>query len=991
MWNDPSFKIRPGIYTVSHFYRTNTIRNKMSGPPPGFGGQDGGGGGGGPPPGFGGGGSFQPYDYYETLRQRPGVSYEAYSDAAVTKVRDGNETIRLLQVESFLPLTFPGSGGFTVAGMPLRLPTFDGFVYWDVAAHLASIHFNQRDSSVLPYLEERLKGCNVRMTLQLRDTQFSPRTSAQQLYPLLLDRDNTLQEPIPGALMGSLDPEVSKTLGVLSGVAGIPFVSPIEAGAYFDDQHTNAPTFARTTPSNPAFARAAAEMMRYWGVSHVGLLYSLDGYGRSFLETLSETTQQYGITLVASGYRATEEEFYTGVRDGLTKMKDLHYIVGIAFGAPALEGIMEEAIKLGLTSKEHVWIFPQNGVLSNPTYSIPKSNPALADAITSLIPLDLYIPENHPNFANQMVSYKFNPLIQRAFVQAHAEPEIWDLYNWTTSIPIIGTPSFLTYDAMMAIGFAACDIQDKEFFTGQDLYEQIVQRTQFEGLSGRVGFDNVTGTRLFEGVQFGFTTNTIDSTRSNDADAYFFKTQVSWVLDPASTNETVRQHAPYVFRTGSTIPPPSLPPVSEGNENLLSTGVRGFGWALGGLALLMACGLGIWTYLLRNNKMIRLSQPLFLGMMCVGASLMAASVFFLGWQEPWPGLDFACMATPWLLVLGFSTAFSALFTKTWRINRLFQHAVELNRANVKATDVLGPFLLLTLTNVGLLTAWTLEAPLEWTRTDDLDDVDQFGRPRSSFGACSGEGSRPIWLTLVAFNFLMVVFANYQSYLGRNIPSDFNESYFVALSMASLLECFLIGGPILFLVAENPMSDFVVKSVLITFGCGSILLPIYFSKFKARTRNLDRLEWSSYINNRNRTPSNISGGSRPQQQQQQRRRSKSRSSDSMPSQNLEDLSGDFLNGSHNSSDDNGRHDTVARIRASIARREGRALVNLASLEDASGELKLRRQHSLAVFRTNTSNDSGHQRVRRSSSLQPPVLGGSTSLASTATREKDGMIA
>jgi hypothetical protein len=34
------------------------------------------------------------------------------------------------------------------------------------------------------------------------------------------------------------------------------------------------------------------------------------------------------------------------------------------------------------------------------------------------------------------------------------------------------------------------------------------------------------------------------------------------------------------------------------------------------------------------------------------------------------GLDVACMATPWLLSIGFVTAFSALFSKTWRLNKV---------------------------------------------------------------------------------------------------------------------------------------------------------------------------------------------------------------------------------------------------------------------------------------------------------------------------------
>ena len=248
--------------------------------------------------------------------------------------------------------------------------------------------------------------------------------------------------------------------------------------------------------------------------------------------------------------------------------------------------------------------------------------------------------------------------------------------------------------------------------------------------------------------------------------------------------------------------------------------------------MLLSVYLGVWTFANRKKTMLRISQPLFLGMMCFGTFLMASSVLFLGWQEPWRGLNFACMATPWLLVLGFSTAFSALFVKTWRINKLFRFAVELNRANVQAKDVLWPFLLMTVTNVVLLTTWTLVAPLRWTTTVDEQSLDRFGRRTDSFGSCKGD-SNEFFLLSGAFNFAMVLVANYQSYRGRNVPSDFNESIFVALSMASLLECFLIGAPILWLVSSDPTSDFVVRAVLVAFVCAAIVVPIYFSKFRKR--------------------------------------------------------------------------------------------------------------------------------------------------------------
>ena len=138
-----------------------------------------------------------------------------------------------------------------------------------------------------------------------------------------------------------------------------------------------------------------------------------------------------------------------------------------------------------------------------------------------------------------------------------------------------------------------------------------------------------------------------------------------------------------------------------------------------------------------------------------------------------------------------------------------------------------------MTNVAILVTWTIIEPLQWTR--NYSSKDQYGRGVETFGTCSfAAGSSRVFLLLLAiFNGLVVVFANYQSYIGRNNPTEFNESSHVAISMASLLECFLVGGPILILVDKSPVADFSVKTILIFVSCCAILLPMFIPKFSAQ--------------------------------------------------------------------------------------------------------------------------------------------------------------
>jgi hypothetical protein len=163
---------------------------------------------------------------------------------------------------------------------------------------------------------------------------------------------------------------------------------------------------------------------------------------------------------------------------------------------------------------------------------------------------------------------------------------------------------------------------------------------------------------------------------------------------------------------------------------------------------------------------------------------MAASTIPMGFQEPATsqrGLNIACMATPYLFIFGFSTAFSAIFTKAWRIRIVVQEAINMHHTTVSPSDVLLPFLMLMMTNVMLLAAWTVESPLVWTRVP-VGTFDAFGRSVESVGQCIGREDEdgvdltPLFASFLALiNIIVLVVAFHQAYLTRRLPSQFNEA------------------------------------------------------------------------------------------------------------------------------------------------------------------------------------------------------------------------
>lgn len=199
------------------------------------------------------------------------------------------------------------------------------------------------------------------------------------------------------------------------------------------------------------------------------------------------------------------------------------------------------------------------------------------------------------------------------------------------------------------------------------------------------------------------------------------------------------------------------------------------------------------------------------------------------------GASIACQASPWLFCIGWVISVSALFAKLWRINKIF-HAKQFRRVVVTKYDVLPPFIALLLSNIIILTVWTVLAPLKWNRK--IVSIDKFTRTIESFGQCISEGND--WLVyiilLIVVNGALLIFGNYQAYRARSISTEFSESRYVALAMASIFQVFFIGIPLMALVVM-PSAQLFVRAGIVIVICLAVQLLVFVPKIvHARNTN-----------------------------------------------------------------------------------------------------------------------------------------------------------
>lgn len=163
--------------------------------------------------------------YYDLLRDENSGSLtdvSVASDSNVFKVLLDDATgtqYRLTEFKAFLPLS---------NGESMR----QGYQDDAAAALLAVYHFNNLEQS--PILnEQEVEGCNVKLTMDIVDSKFSP-IGTTRVFTESLHTENTLSTPLPTAVIGAYRSATTSPLAILTGVNGIPQASYASTSSDFD-------------------------------------------------------------------------------------------------------------------------------------------------------------------------------------------------------------------------------------------------------------------------------------------------------------------------------------------------------------------------------------------------------------------------------------------------------------------------------------------------------------------------------------------------------------------------------------------------------------------------------------------------------------------------------------------------------------------------------------------------------------------------------------
>ena len=417
-------------------------------------------------------------------------------------------------------------------------------------------------------------------------------------------------------------------------------------------------------------------------------------------------------------------------------------------------------------------------------------------------------------------------------------------------------PSNLTTYAYDAIYFLAAAIQtmidmgaidDNGYIADIDLYTQTIRSTVIDGLTGTIKLDEL-GNRVAsyninnfrqgsdtpvtigswfpeEGLQFTMDIQFFDGTE-NIPDIDVRPPFAYWDCEDGKrkvdlTGKTVSVKKPgagnpnnidYDYYCDSFIDCHNLSDESAGgcvtNYEILFIV---FGVITGVLILIAIIFLIItilFGFIFRRHRFVS-SSPLFLIVMIIACILGYGSIYaWFGKPQP-----VACGFQPWLLGLGVILLFAALCSKTFRIWRIFKS--PMNKKVITDLELFILMVIIMIPCVFILFLWTLIS----TPTATLKEADGADHYICATGGFTGPpGGFVFFFILVAYAGIVLCFGGFLSIVTRKVPSAYNESKLIAVSIYNLVFLSIAIIPVVVtLQTINPFVAWIIRTVGILYA------------------------------------------------------------------------------------------------------------------------------------------------------------------------------
>jgi len=724
------------------------------------------------------------------------------------------------------------------------------------AMALALNHLNAGDSSIVSSLGSIREQCrNLMFTIEYLDSRDNPGVAIEEAFGVLERTQQKYGYRMPCSFVGAVRSAVTIPTALLTGHKGYLEVSGSSTAFELDDR-VQYPHFARTIPPEQdnviPIITYFADVLQ---LKYLALLYVNEPYGNSFAEALARETENRsnGPHIRRISIDSTGDTLQSALND--LKASQYSYILAAMPSTRFYDKLLEEAYRMGVAgNEEYQWYFSDS--FHEGGANLTKYSLRMAYNGTGMFRPSAGRLQNNTNFdefasqlCNLTTSDEDMDYIKHVITSCPEKArESLNCTNMCCNQDEISDSAAFMYDATMAAGISACygakyaELRNEQGFNATTQFDILRNVLNFEGATGHNDFDNSTGSRTYTSVFYdlrNYLTKEWLDEETNESKTGFTET----VTDIYHRGEWKDGVGEFVFSNGMGIleRPYELQPITA-KGNLTPTYMKGIAMFFSSFSILVAFCFAVWTWRHRKTRVIMASQPFFLYLVLLGVALVAASIipYTIDDQTFSQSVcDKACSAVLWLLFPGLSIVFSALYTKTYRINLIMMNSKKFRRVKVTVRETLSTMAVMLLLNVITLTVMTILDPPHYERRVQFDD--QFDRPTSTYGSCVWKDQVGYIICLFAINFLIASLSAYQSFKARSLSTEFAESKYIFATLLVTLTLLMVGLPVTIMSAANPTIAVFTYSAAVHIFCMAVFVLIlwpkvsYHYKGKGQTR------------------------------------------------------------------------------------------------------------------------------------------------------------
>ncbi|XP_041367039.1 gamma-aminobutyric acid type B receptor subunit 2-like [Gigantopelta aegis] len=370
------------------------------------------------------------------------------------------------------------------------------------------------------------------------------------------------------------------------------------------------------------------------------------------------------------------------------------------------------------------------------------------------------------------------------------------------------------YDGVWVVAKAIHSLLDRQSLFTENTFRsgvmgKVLNDTSFIGVTGRVQFNN--GDRLGE-IQItqmqGGTMQKVAEYHGH-VDKLFFSTR-----------------RPILWRGNG---PPADKNIEYEEMRRVSVPVYSALCVLAAVGIVMSMGFLSVNIIYRSHRFIKMSSPNMNNLIIAGSFLCYLSIFLLGIDggvvSPTVFLHL-CRLRAWTLTLGFTLAFGAMFSKTWRVHAIFTN-IKLNKKVIKDYKLFLIVCVLVLIDAGILVAWQVFDPLVRATKPLAAEVFADYEIIPVIEYCTSNGIE-IWLgSIYAYKGLLLVFGCFLAWETRHVSIPaLNDSKYIGMSVYNVVIMCVCGGAVSFIIKDQPNSSFIIICLFIIF-CTTITLCLVF--------------------------------------------------------------------------------------------------------------------------------------------------------------------